>query len=496
MTRSALLCICGLILVGCASTSDRTMASVPLVEDLTTPSASASAGGGSTASPSAGPGGGPSASAEPTAAVGDTSTPTVAAPSTSAASPDTSSPAPGPVTPSATDPGPTASLDPIVVGIHVSESGAAFEAAGLAGSGTSALDIVPLVVDDINRRGGVGGRELQVVTHVTNSTQGQFAQQTAAACAHFTEDNEVDVVIDGALIPRYDLPPCLAQRDVPLIWEYNAMVDRDVLATAPRHLFQPSMPAAEDLGVWIDILWEQGFLTADSTIGVLRYDDGPSSRFVARVIEPGLARYGLEVEDEFEYSTPSGFSDAGSLASQSLSAVLRMRASGVDRVLMVPSFGVIPVLLFPAAESQGWSPRYAFTGWDNVQFQVNNAGEGQLEGSMAVGWTPSGDTLLSQVTPTPEHRRCIDVTGATDSTAMRYCAGLFLVEKALADLADTSSSSIIAALERIGDAAPDTWTTHSSLSAAHHQGATVVRGLVYDGACQCFTYTNVSRRLR
>lgn len=466
---------------------------VPLVEDSAVAPSSAPADQGAS-TPASAPAGSADADEAGGTSTGPESQPTTSggtAPATTTSDkPGSSGNPPAPT--GATSPAPR-DLPPLRLGIHTSDSGAALRAAGISSaSAVSHDDIVLALVDDVNARGGIGGRLIEPVLHTTDSLRGSFTQQIAEACTAFTQDNEVDLVLDGALVPRYEMAPCLAEHDVPMLWEYGAMVDRELLAPVASHLFMPSMPLADDLGVYIDVLVDRGFLDRDSTIGVLRLDNGVSERFARRVIDPGLARHGLAIEEEFAYSEPSGTSDAGSLATQSGNAVIRMRAAGVDRILFVPSFAVLPVLWWPAADSQNYNPKYAMLTYDTPTLQSDNAEDGQLEGSMVVGWAPAADTAPQLEERTAVAQRCVDVTGDELLTGRRYCNGFVVMEAAFASLPDTSSGSIRAALEALGASTPAGHTFRSELTADRHLAAREVQALEYSTDCECFAY--VGRR--
>lgn len=505
MRRTALLLVAA-VLAACGGQrpSGRSDWAVPLVEDAATgvpeiataPDGRPSSG---SAAPSSMPldGTAPEASdpSAPATNATDSSTTPGSAPG---AAPPSAGERPGTTTGVSTSDGKASGrgdLAPLVLGIHTSNSGAALTAAGISdGDAATHEQIVRSLVDDLNARGGIGGRLIEPVIHVTDSLRGSFSQQIAEACADFTDDHHVDLVLDGALVPRFDMSACLAQHDVPMIWEYGAMVDRATLAPVEPYLFMPSMPLADDLGVSVDLLFEHGFLTADSKVGLLRFDDAASNRFARNVLEPGLRRLGLAITEEFAYSPASGASDAGTLATQSGNAVVRMRSRGVDRIIFVPSFAVLPVLWWPAAESQGYEPKYAMFTYDTLGLQVSNASDGQLDGSMAIGWAPAGDTTAARKASAWD-RHCTEVTGEEGFTAHRYCNGFVVMEQAFRDLRDTSSAAIRAALESLGEATPSALTFSSQLGKGRHLGARQVQAMTYASACNCFEYVGTRRSL-
>src|SRR5205814_6142712 len=71
-------------------------------------------------------------------------------------------------------------------------------------------------VKDINSHGGLAGRQIQPVYFEYNTGQDPHTQD-AAACAKFTQDNHVFLVLGGINSGAGELLPCLAQHDVPLL---------------------------------------------------------------------------------------------------------------------------------------------------------------------------------------------------------------------------------------------------------------------------------------
>lgn len=385
---------------------------------------------------------------------------------------------------------------PIKIGIHDDNPGAAFGQFGVQGGPSSDQGRwVRLVIDWINKNGGMGGRPVELVHHITESLNGSFDQQAERACTFFTEDNDVVAVISGARVPSLNLLDCLARHDTPLVWSYQFMADRATFDKYRDYLYMPAMVNADRLGVWIDAMVAERFF-AGGTIGLVRYDTPIHQYVTEKVLKPRLAAHGLKVTEEAAFRGASGASSAADLSAQANNAVLRFQTRGVNRVILVPTSAVMPLLFFAAAEAQSFRPKYTMTSYDVPSFQDANARPQQLSGSKVFGWTPAGDVDWEQQ-PKPlsaSAQRCVDITaGATptgNGSVRRYCDGLFFLKAIFDRGADTTTAGIRAGVESLGSTYESAWTFGTSFSPARRDAASIGRVVSYDDGCQCYRYTS------
>jgi hypothetical protein len=388
---------------------------------------------------------------------------------------------------------------PLVVGIHDSDPGAAFTQYGVKGGPTGDQGPwIKEVADWINTHGGMGGRKLELVTHVTEALNGSFDQQAEEACVDFTEDHHVAIVVGGALVPTLNLADCLARHQTPLVWSYDYMVDRATFQRYANYLYMPSMVEAERLGSWMDAVADGGFF-ANGKVGIVRYDEPTQKHLSDDVLKPRMAARGVTVTDEAAFRGATGASSAADLSAQANSTILRFQSEGIDRVVLQPTAAVLPLLFFVAAEAQHYHPRYTFTSYDVPAFQADNAKNNtQLVGSMAYGWIPAGDVAYAQSPPlNPTAKRCVDITPDADpkgnGSIRRYCDGLMFL-KALFDRgADPSVAGIRRAVDALGTSYESAWTFSTNMSSQRHDGATVARLVEFDTGCSCYRYTGPSR---
>lgn len=389
----------------------------------------------------------------------------------------------------------------IQIGVHDDNPGAAFGQFGVKGgpSGDQGVHI-NAIVEWINANGGMGGRQVELVHHVTESLNGSFDEQAQRACSFFTEDNDVAAVVGGARVPTLNLVDCLAKHDTPLVWSYHFMADQVTLDAYADYLYMPAMVNADRLGVWMDALAEDGFFD-DGTIGIVRYDEPIAERLSSQVIHPALARHGHEVAEEVAFRSATGASSAADLSAQANNAVLRFRSAGVDRLILEPTAAVVPLLFFAAAESQGFRPRYTMTSYDIPAFQNANAPGSQLSGSVAFGWLPAGDVdWEEQPQPLPPAaQRCLDITPSADppgnGSARRFCDGLLFLKHLFDNGAEPTAAGIRRAVDALGSSYPSAWTYAAELGPGRHDGATTGRLVAYDDGCSCYRITGNDRRI-
>jgi ABC-type branched-subunit amino acid transport system substrate-binding protein len=472
-----------LLAAACSSTShgranSSTRASSAAATRATTTSGSAASAGGAPAGPLG-------------AGVGSTSSP-----SSSGAGPRSASSQPGAGIGAGDAAGPAdlGAGGHITVGIQfstdLSAAFAAFGANGVKPAQTNARPTVTALVDWINTHGGVGGRKVDAVLHETDPTRGTFDEQAQEACADFTEDHKVDVVVSGSITPSTNVVDCLSGRGVPVVWEYQFLVDQATFDRHPATLYQPFSINGDRLRVYVDSLVAQGFFGSNPKIGLLRYDTPLHQSFSDRVIKPALAAHHLAVAQEIAIRAPSSAAAAGDTAAQLSNAVLRFRSAGVDHLLFAPSGGAVPFIFGPLAQSQGYHPRYALNSLDIPRFVAENLPPGQLHGALGVGWTPAGDLFDNDLPGRNDaaEATCFAITHDHSDFAVRFCDGLFFLKQAYLGARGLKAPDLLAAVDKLGVAFDSPYTFATRFGAGHHDAAAAVRTIAYDDGCRCFRY--------
>lgn len=388
----------------------------------------------------------------------------------------------------------------ILIGVHDDDPGAAFGQYGVKGGPSGDQHVwVERIVAWINANGGMGGRKVQTVYHVTQSLNGTFDQQAEQACVAFTEDTKVAAVVSGARVPTLNLVDCLARHRTPLVWSYQYMADRATFDRYADYLYMPNMVSADRLGVWIDALADEGFFNG-GTIGIVRYDDAIHRKLADAVIKPRLAAHGATVKEEVAFRQATGAASAADLSAQANNAILRFQASGVNRVIFEPTSAVLPLLFFAAAEAQHFRPKYTMTTYDIPSFQSDNAPAVQLEGSKAFGWTPAGDVAWAQEPPlNPTARRCVEITKDADppgnGSVRRFCDGLLFLKHVFDHGAEPTPAGIRRVVDGLSRTYESGWTFATVMGPGRHDGAAIGRIETFGGACRCWTYTGPERAI-
>jgi ABC-type branched-subunit amino acid transport system substrate-binding protein len=210
-------------------------------------------------------------------------------------------------------------------------------------------DIIKVLVDDINARGGVGGRKLELVT-AKYSPIGNTDQ--LAACTKLTEDDQVFAVLNG-LIGDNNL--CITQQHSTILVSGSGInATRLEKSRAPWATYGAS--DERSINALVKLLDENGELK-DHTIGV----------YAAQAANKPLLDLGVEAVEKAGYKvTDTGFVDVPEDDTQAASAAnkviaQRFQDKGIDTVIDVGLF--IPAADFDAA---GYHPRLYSVSTGNI----------------------------------------------------------------------------------------------------------------------------------
>jgi hypothetical protein len=394
----------------------------------------------------------------------------------------------------------------IEVGISfISDAGTVFGQFGVNNPGASdtneatfGKNLKPLI-DYVNARGGLGGRELVPVYHGVASLRGNFDSQSQETCAAFTEDHDAAAVIHGALIPTYAVADCLYAKKVPLVQQFQIFADDVTFAHYGKYLYMPWSISADRLGIWLDRLFARGFFGSKAKVGVIRKDEPISKRFLDRVVVPKLKAHGLKVDDDYPIDPITAAGDAGKVAAAENNAILRFKSKGITNVLFFPSEGVLTLLWGQFAEDQGFRARWSFTSFDAPYLTTENNPPSQLARAWPEGWMPELDIVSARDFPSgnPSQDLCMKLLKPTyadnASAGLRYCDGVFLLKAAYDRAADMdrgfTPDDLALGAESLGTSYRSAWTFTSRIARDQHDGATSVRDLKYVHECTCFLYT-------
>ena len=389
--------------------------------------------------------------------------------------------------------GPGVSDDEIEIGIEtLTNVGAAYAAIGYEGAIPTDQDIrnvAAAIAEAVNRRGGLAGRQMVPVLHFSDITNGTHDSRGQVACSFFTEDHPVfAVVAQGNHGDAFS--SCLAQRRVPLIDDANSLPldDADLARLAP-YVWAPDKLGLSRFGAYIDTLAAGRFFDPGSRVGLLRYDTANQERTRDEVIVPALARHGLELADEFAFSPAQSVSDLSIAAAQATNAAVRFRGSDIDRVIFLPSAGVITTVFPVAAEDQQYRPRYGISTAELPTNMATNSPPGQLEDALLVGWSTSADRgsdFVNEGNPLWVFCRDVMRERGTLEAGAYGCGPYFFLQEALARATHASPEGIRAGADLLGRTPWSTRGYATNIRPQRYDGTGAVLLHVFDDACTCF----------
>lgn len=354
-----------------------------------------------------------------------------------------------------------------------------------------------------------------------SSTQSQ-ADQLQAACAHFTSDVHVTLVVSYSAGSEGAFAKCLQQHSIPLIdGSSAALVGESIERTVPD-LWQPSQLTFDRVGAleasylvrnhWVDKRWGSAARCAaisQPRIGVVTFDRPDWRAAYANAVAPTFKAAGHPVYD-VDYVNVSG-STAEQLAqasSAAQSAVLKFSSDCVDHVAFVSNVA-LDYLFMNIAQQQGYNPRYGLSSLEAPPVIVQNLAQptAQLHGAIGPGWTPYSDVDIAQLdaaakAPAADCMAILKQAGVepTDNNsaglAMPACEGpMFAVTVLQRWLAGGRTGSLLAIVNALGSSYHPVGTFTATVDAAHHDGASSFRGFAYVDSCSCFRYVTGLQRI-
>jgi hypothetical protein len=360
------------------------------------------------------------------------------------------------------------------------------------------------VVEYLNARGGMAGREIVPVWHSFNAgnyvTQAGREQEQQGACATWTQDHAV-FAVSAAGMNTDVFVQCMADSNtifVPFAWMANLSRDRvrelHELWYAPHGL----MAARRERNL-VEGLWEQGFFDDDAKIAML-IEDTPGSRDgVDGGTKPALAAHGLELALEIVYPDQ--------IQSPWPNYILQLQSAGITHVLMSTTTGSIwsTVFAMRSAEDQQYRPRWGIAS-DNGPSGLlgTQAPRVQLERAQGIGWQPGAD--IGNLPPqSPPAEVCAQINrdaSQPDNTADAYCEVLFFLKTVLDRVDEVSPAGVARAVASLGEGFTSMSTIggRTAFSDERHDGPAVYHDLVFDEECAedhaCFRYDGATKPIR
>jgi hypothetical protein len=388
----------------------------------------------------------------------------------------------------------------VTIGFETAGNAPAIRAAfGLPDPGAPPVDeALRALFSYVNRNGGFGGRKGQFVIHETDLTEGNFETQAQAACAAFTEDHHVFAAI-SSIARTPSIFSCLAKRrTIGLAYYPGHAIPLSTWDGHADYFYGPLHVAYPRAGFLVDTWVRMGLLNRRSRVGIISIDEPTRQKF-AQAVRDGLKRHGIPVTDEFKASDAGQLGDLGRAGQEMNSAVLQFRTRNVDVVLFANTAGGGPALFMPAAENQGYQPRYGVSSYEFLETAATLAPADALARSVGPGWLPDFDlTEPSTLPKNPERTKCVkifrdagvQVNAETEMSIGELCQGVFLIRDAMNRVSAGQATSFRAGVESLGRRYP---TANSDplhfAPGRRHDAVGLYRELRFDTDCGCYRYT-------
>jgi hypothetical protein len=412
---------------------------------------------------------------------------------TSGASPETA--APRPVVVPATG--------PLTIGVTYIENSGTSAALGVDDPSTvSKKNIIRALIAGINAGGGVDGRKLKAVEYEWNSQSNDWSADAAAACARFTQDNHVAVVLDNAFGTIGGFRDCLQRAGVASI-QSSPEGDEVSSSQARLHANVFGMTVERTYGAVLTGLTGSGYLTARNQVGVIIEACPGNSRAWTRTLKPLMARLGLKAPQEATVSCTNAFADAGPAASAVSNDVLRFGRTGVDRVMFVSDNESVLLLVFSTtAESQRYRPGYLLSSAAQAQAMQSQVPAKQLPGFHGAGYLPFGD--VDGAVPSAVDKECIRLSKAGGVSPAGYadyslvlfeCGPFLLLKRAVHDAGGAGTpAALTAAIAALGTgfAAPGVVGSATRYDARRHDGPELARVFGHVASCNCLRFSGAA----
>ncbi|MCU1601291.1 MAG: hypothetical protein JWO22_2000 [Frankiales bacterium] len=391
---------------------------------------------------------------------------------------------------------------PLQIGLMAAGDGVAANSAigRSAPTDFTSSDAVAAFVRALNAKGGVAGRKVTVVTSYINVSSSNYDTEATAACANFTQDHHVAVVLsfDGSFYSE-PFSSCIAKAQVPEITLLDGGTDAATLNHYPL-LFSPQAPTLERrFTALVSGLTGGGVMTAKHKVGIVVEGCPADQRVASSVLEPQLKRRGIASVSR-EVNCVHGFGDAAGFIAAVQSTVLPLRSAGVDQIVFVSGFEQVGAQYFEQqASTQGWKPTYLLTSAGGAGYndsQLSADAQARVHG---VGWRPTKDVTTVPV-GNAQTQRCRTLWKAYPPAANRanansvfpVCEAFFFLEAGLKRTAGHAEPTVLGAgLRGLGSTfiSPSEIDGETLFSSTRKDGPRLFSAFGYVDSCTCVRYS-------
>jgi len=359
-------------------------------------------------------------------------------------------------------------------------------------------EVVSTLIDDINGRGGLGGKELVPVLYVSDLlTDTDPAANARAICATFTEDNEVYAVV-SINDPGPEVLSCLNSAGVPLIASGGAtfaFADQSVYDANPLYFNPSGINLDRAAKALVEGLDTAGFFTPEAKVGVVRLTSPEFDAATTNSLEPALTAAGITPVETVALAAIKSNDDIGRFSTEAAAAVLNMKEAGVTHLVFFESGGAAPFFFLSNAASQDFTPLLGFSSLSGGQTLLANI----KTGGTNVAWSPIGEVLESDQLPeSPAATKCLDLIDSTrgvftsanaTSETLRFCDAAWLLEAGVTSAGGpVAATEFAAAIEGLGDTYESPAALKTVFGPGRHDGVAESYITDFDSACSCNKY--------
>ena len=392
--------------------------------------------------------------------------------------------------------------------IVATDAGAALQGLGVSINPGDELGDARAIVADLNRRGGLFGRQVEL-TVKDDSSASVLADPGAAGqadCAYFAQDHPViGVVNTDASLDLENFRGCFQKAQIPLVTLTTTPFD-DITGKqyAPFYYNALAISWNRYADVFVQHLKAQGWGsgwnattgTASPTTPVkvgVYFGNTPASKRAGTLLLAALKRAGWAT-DSYQYDDPSKGS----------AAVLKFAADGVTHVISDGALFYFAV----GARSQGYRPRFGVSTYDGPQALLDaNGDRSQLNGAMGVGWYPTLDVDEAyDPGPGPGTAQCLLALKRGGQTfggkrfaqafGMALCDGLRLAVLGAKAGGGLDPASVRRGIVTIGTGFPVGGSFGAGLSDTNYALPGAGRDLHWDAAKSSFVYSGSTFPIR
>ncbi|MDX6198515.1 MAG: hypothetical protein QOJ79_1666 [Actinomycetota bacterium] len=390
---------------------------------------------------------------------------------------------------------------PLQLGVLDAKSPAAAASATGAKSpaGVDPAELTRAFIHYYNAHGGLAGRKLEPIEYTIDPTSASYENDLSAACAKFTQDNHVRLVVSQTgNIFSGNYEGCLTKAGATNLEVGNGAPDERSLKSYPRLYTTGSPTVDRRVTAQLRGLAKTGLLTRTTKIGVIVEACPDNTRAYDKTVVPVARSLGLTLERR-DVDCVAGFNDAGNFFAQVGSAVLPYKTAGVSRVLFMTSFEVAAVQAFEnQAQAQAYTPSYVLSSIAATPVQASQYSADAQKRMFGVGWIPVQDT--TGIPQGQAVKRCFEIASAEGQSIasqgdyvflLQICDLFGILDAALVNASGSDDTAAFAA--GLGAASKSFQSTdilggRLRLGGDTHDAPPVFAPFGYVGSCSCFRY--------